>query len=172
MMFIEKTSSYQSASRSSSPAPQRITVLSVQTSVEAGEKEGWVNKVLDLYGGKFWASLGIRKRREGAGGALIHLAGEGGYPGQGESIRGLSTLRSVRQDSSRRKKGSGRILIEGTIKENVLSDITVSNGFLRHNLFINGRSRKGRPQDDRRVRRLHPGEDFLIKRLSGGNIQR
>jgi simple sugar transport system ATP-binding protein len=64
-------------------------------------------------------------------------------------------------------------LIEGTIKENVLLGHHGEQRFLRHNLFINweeaGKAAR-KTIDEYGV--YTPGENFLIKRLSGGNIQK
>jgi ABC-type uncharacterized transport system ATPase subunit len=184
MMFIEKDIKITESalprvqlppcSRSESP------VLSVQNlSVEAGEKGVGVNKVsFDLYGGEILglASVSGNGVKELVR-ALIHpsLVKEGDIRVKGESIRGLSTLEVFARGVSftPEERVQEGILIEGTIKENVLLGHHGEQRFLRHNLFINweeaGKAAR-KTIDEYGV--YTPGEDFLIKRLSGGNIQK
>ena len=184
MMFIEKEIKITESAlprvqlpdcrRSESP------VLQVQNlSVAAGEKGVGVNRIsFDLYGGEILgvASVsgnGVKELVE----ALIHPSRvkEGDIRVKGESIRGLSTLEVFARGvfftpEERVQQG---ILIEGSIKENVLLGHHGEKRFLRHNLFTNwdeaGKAAR-KTIDDYAI--YTPDEDFLIKRLSGGNIQK
>ena len=132
----------------------------------------------DLYGGEILgvASVSGNGVKELVG-ALIHPSRVkgGDVRVKGESIRGLSTLdvfaRGVFFTPEERVQEG--ILTEGTIKENVILGHHGEKRFLRHNLFINWEeAAKATRKTIDEYRVYTPGEDFLIKRLSGGNIQK
>jgi general nucleoside transport system ATP-binding protein len=184
MMFIEKEIKITESALPRVQVPDcrrsESPVLQVQNlSVEAGEKGVGVSHLsFDLYGGEILgvASVsgnGVKELVE----ALIHPSRvkEGDIRVKGESLRGLSTLEVFARGvfftpEERVQQG---ILTEGSIKENVLLGHHGEKRFLRRNLFTNweeaGQAARKTIED---YAVYTPNEDFLIKKLSGGNIQK
>jgi len=184
MMFIEKEIKITESALPRVQLPDcrrsELPVLRVQNlAVEAGENGvGVHNLSFDLYGGEILgiASVsgnGVKELVE----AMIHPSRlkEGDIRVKGESIRGLSTLEVFARGvfftpEERIQQG---ILTEGSIKENVLLGHQGEKRFLRHDLFVNWEEAgKAARKTITEYGIYTPSEDFLIKRLSGGNIQK
>jgi ABC-type uncharacterized transport system ATPase subunit len=184
MMFAEKQIQITESALPKIPLPQRSLSAGPMLSfrevcVAAGEKGVGLDKVsFDVYGGEI---LGIASVSGNGEKQLVQatVCPRGIEAGdillKERSIRGLCTLEvfglgAFFTPEERVKEG---ILTEGSVKENILLGHQTEPRFVRHHWFVNWEEAGLAARKTIEEYSIYtPDEHALVRRLSGGNIQK